>query len=283
MAYQVKQRIFSGVVCEQEVYFVASNRSRTAKDAVPRLRFQSEEERIRHNEGISRRRFVQLINANFSPASLYTTLTFDQSNEIHTFQEARWIRDNYVRRLKYVNPDAVLCIVMGRGKNTNRIHYHMISEGISEEQIRSAWWYGSVVDCEHLREHNYYNKIDYGADYTALAIYLWNHWTKEQGGHRYKITRNHKKPIKERPTEPMRAFSLTRPPAAPKGYKYIEGFKTEYGYYHFKYVKVPQKDEKQGSRGNLLKTPCKYVKFYNEEDQEGMTIRIDSMAQPSFQ
>lgn len=282
MAYQVKQRIFSGTVCEQEVYFASTNRNRTAKDEVPRLRFQNEEERKRHREGISRRRFVQIVNANFSPSSIYSTLTFDQSNEIHTFQEARIIRERFFRRLKYVNPDAVLCIVMGRGKTTNRIHLHMISEGITEQQIRAAWWYGAVVECDHLREHNYYNKIDYGTDYTGLANYLWRHWTPEQGGHRYKITRNAKKPIKERPTEPIRAFSLERPPVAPKGYKYVEGFRTEYGYYHFKYVKAPPRDTRQGSRGDLLKTPCKYVNFKNEEGHEGRSIRMREQAQPSL-
>lgn len=269
MSYRVKQRIFSGVVCEQEVYSVSSNRKRTNKNNVPRIRFQTEEEYDRYKAGISRRRFVQLVNCNFSPSSYYSTLTFDISNEVHTFQETRIIRDRYYRRLKYANPDAVVCIVMGRGKTTNRIHMHMLTDGIDPATIISLWTYGEIVDIQQLREHNYYNNIDYGADYTGLANYLWKHWTKEQGGHRYKMSKNAKKPEKEKPTEPLTAYSLTHPPRPPKGYAYVEGFQTEYGYLHFKYVKIPDKDSRRGSRGDLLDTPCKYENFYNEEKEAG--------------
>lgn len=280
MSYRVKQRIFSGAVCEQEVYSVSSNRSRTASNAVPRLRFQSEEERELHKAGISRRRFVQLVNCNFSPTSYYSTLTFDTENEVHTFEEARQIRDRYWRRLRYMYPDAVMCVVMGRGKTTSRIHLHMLSEGIDPDVIKMQWIiYGAVIDIRQLREHNYYNGIDYGADYTALANYLWKHWTPEQGGHRYKMTKNAKKPIKERPTEPITAYSLERPPKAPKGYAYVEGFQTEYGYVHFKYVRIPEKDPKKKDRGDLLNGPCKYVNFYDEEGQPGK--RIEPLFRPS--
>ncbi|MBR0081561.1 MAG: hypothetical protein IJP98_02340 [Clostridia bacterium] len=276
MAYRVKQRIFAGAVCEQEVYSVTSNRKRTAKDSVPRIRFQSEEEYEQHKAGISRRHFVQLVNANFSPTSLYSTLTFDQENEVHTFEEAQQLRDRYWRRLKRMYPDAVICIVVGRGKSTKRIHLHMLSEGVDVAALLDEWTYGDIVDVQHLREHNYYNGIDYGADYTALANYLWNHWTPEQGGHRYKITKNARKPEKERPTEPVTAYSLEHPPRPPRGYAYVEGFSTEYGYLHFKYVKIPEKDPKRGSRGDLLGNPCKYVKFWNQEGQEGTIIKQDS-------
>lgn len=269
MSYQVKRRIFSGVVCEQEVYSVSTNRKRVSRDAVPRIRFQSEEERQRHKDGISRRRFVQLVNANFSPTSFYSTMTFDAEHEIYTFQDARRIRDNYVRRLKYVNPDAVICVVMGRGKSTSRIHLHLITEGIDARDLIRLWPFGDVVECKRLRAHNYYNGIDYGQDYTALATYLWNHWTPEQGGHRYKFTRNAKRPIEERPTEPVQPYSLMRPPRPPRGYALVEAWQTEYGYSYFKYIRVPKKDPKQGDRGDLLMNPCKYVKFWNEEGYGG--------------
>ena len=75
---------------------------------------------------------------------------------------------------------------MGRGKGTHRIHFHMVSEGIPEEQIRKLWGMGEIVRIEHLREHNYYSGIDHGQDYTGLANYLFGHWTPEQGGHRWK-------------------------------------------------------------------------------------------------
>lgn len=272
MSYQVKRRIFAGAVCEQEVY--TSTTHRRNKHSVPRIRFETEEDRKKHKDGISRRRFAQLVNANFSPTSFYTTLTFDNEHEIYTFEEARKIRDNYVRRLKYVNPDAVICIVMGRGKSTGRIHFHMLTEGLEPTDIIWRWPYGDIADCRNLREHNYYNGIDYGQDYTALANYLWNHWTEAQGGHHYKFTRNAKKPTVEDPTEPAIMYSIVRPPRPPRGYTLVEAWQTEYGYSHFKYVRIPEKDPKQGSRGSLLDGPCKYVKFWNEDGYGGTKVSI---------
>lgn|GEM_PF-190789 len=272
MGNHVKRRIFSGAVCEQEVYSVSGGRRKTHD--VPRIRFFSEEERQKHKDGISRRRFIQLVNANFSPTSFYTTLTFDDQHEVYTFQDARKIRDNYLRRLKYANPDGVICIVMGRGKSTSRIHFHMITEGVDPQDIIWKWQAGDVIECKRLREHNYYNGIDYGQDYTALANYLWNHWTPEQGGHRYRFTRNCKKPLTEDPTEPVTSYSVQHPPRPPRGYVMVEAWQTEYGYAHFKYVRIPEKDPKQGIRKDLLMKPCKYVKFKNEEGFEGERILI---------
>ena len=131
---RVKRRIFSGVVCEQEVFNV-SDRLTDIKKAEPRPRFKTEEEREQHKIGISRRKHARLVNENFSPRSLYSTLTLDDENEVHTFKEAKRIRDLFVRRLKYAFPDAVIFIYLGRGKNTNRIHAHMLSDGVPEAVI----------------------------------------------------------------------------------------------------------------------------------------------------
>ena len=117
---RVKRRLFSGAVCEQIVYNVPDRAD--VKKSAPRLRFKSEEEREQHRLGISRRNHARLVNENFSPTSLYSTLTFDDEHEVHTFEEAKRIRTLYVRRLKYACPDAVIFIYLGRGKSTNRIH-----------------------------------------------------------------------------------------------------------------------------------------------------------------
>lgn len=131
---RVKRRIFSGVVCEQEVYTVSDRAN--IKKAEPRPRFKDDEERAQHRIGISKRKHQRLVNENFSPLSLYSTLTFDDDSEVHTFSEARRIRDNYFRRLQRACPDAKIIIYMGRGKSTNRIHFHMISDGISYGAMR---------------------------------------------------------------------------------------------------------------------------------------------------
>lgn len=237
---RVKRRRFSGVVCEQIVYNV-SDRVRDIKHAKPRLRFKDEAERELHRTMISRRHHASLVNANFSPTSLYSTLTFDMENEVHNFDEARIIRDRYFRRLKYAYPDAVIFIYMGRGKATHRIHFHMISEGVPKEYIYKQWTYGRVERCDNLREHCFYDKQDHGQDYTGLANYCFDHWTPEVGGHRWKMTRNARKPEVEDATECKRDYSEQKPPRAPKGYVLMETKATKYGYLYFKYVKQPPK------------------------------------------
>lgn len=236
---KAKRRIFSGIVCEQIVFNVP-DRVRDIKNAKPRPRFKTEEEREQHRLGISRRNHARLFNANFGPTSLYSTLTFDNEWEVHTFGEARRLRDNYARRLMYHYQNAKVIIYMGRGKGTHRIHLHMVSEGIPEDAITKLWGMGEIVRIEHLREHNYYNGVDHGKDYTGLANYLFDHWTKEQGGHRWKKVGKLVKPDPEPAKLVKRNYTLKKPPQPPKGYILVEGKETPYGYLYFKYVLKPE-------------------------------------------
>ena len=237
---RVKRRTFSGAVCEQEVYTVA-DRVQDIRHAKPsRPRFLTEEEREQHKLGISRRRHARIFNRNFSPTSCYSTLTLDDEHEVHTFSEAKHLINNYVRPLQRACPDARIMIYLGRGKSTHRIHAHMVSEGVPEEVIHEKWGLGSVQRVVHLREHNYYNGVDHGCDYTGLANYLFDHWTPEQGGHRWKQTSNMLAPEVEPAREAVREYTESHPPAAPKGYRLVETRATKYGYLYFKYVKIPE-------------------------------------------
>lgn len=240
---RVKRRIFSGVVCEQVVYNVSDRAD--IKKSEPRPRFKDEAEREQHKTGISRRKFARIVNENFSPTSYYSTLTFADDCEVHTFREARRIRNNYARRLQRAFPDARFVIVMGRGKTTSRIHFHMLSDGIPEEVIGEKWNEGSVIHVRQLREHNYYDGIDYGQDYTGLANYLFDHWTPEQGGHRWKGTRNLHQPEHEEAKIALRTYTENKPPIAPKGYKLVETHATKWGYILYKYVIEPPKPKRQ--------------------------------------
>lgn len=244
------RNVYSGVVLEREVYTIAE-KTRDVKKAKPRLRFQTEEERKAHKLGISKRKHRRSFNENFSPSSLYSTLTFDDENEVHTWGEANYIKELYIRRLRYACPEAVIFFYKGRGKSTHRIHFHMVSEGVSEEVIRKQWLYGEVVEIEHLREHNYYQGIDYGQDYTGLADYLWGHWTPEQGGKRWYQTRNARKPDKDKPQEAKRLYNEMKPPQAPKGYVYVGCHCTKYGYWCFKYILEPPPDERRMGRKKI--------------------------------
>ena len=253
---RVKKRIFSGTVCEQLVFNV-SDRTRNIKDAKPRLRFKTQEEQEQHKLQISRRRHARLVNENMDSSGLYSTLTFSNEYEVHTFDEARIVRDRFFRRLKYHFPDAVIFIYMGRGKATNRIHFHMLSKGVPEETIRKHWFYGSVVRIEPLRAHNYYNGIDHGQDYTGIANYCFDHWTPEVGGHRWKATKNIRKAEEEDAQEVKRDYSTEKPPKPPKGYILVEVKANQYGYLYFKYVLAPPKEIRAEKKKPAT---CRFIK-----------------------
>ena len=245
MAKRHKRRLFAGKVCTQIVYTVSDGADK--KISKPRKpRFQTREAQDEFNRKISEGKLEALVNANFGPTSLYSTLTLDAENEVHTATEMKLIRDRFYRRLLYKYPNAKIVIVYGQGKSTSRFHLHMISDGIPEEEIGRIWGLGSVIEVRHLREHNYYmnengNKVDHGRDYKALADYLHAHWRKEFGGHRYKASRNCVRPEPEPATEAMREYSVERPPVAPRGYVLVEARGTQYGYLYFKYVIPPER------------------------------------------
>ena len=255
MAKRHKRRLFTGAVCTQIVYTVSDGADKKASK--PRKpRFQTQAEREEFNGKLSADRLAAIVNANFGPTSLYSTLTLSVENEVHTAQEMRRLRDLLCRRLLYKYPEAKIVIVYGRGKSTNRFHLHMISEGIPAEEIGRIWGLGSVVEIRRLREHNYYldengNKVDHGRDYTALANYLHSHWRKEFGGHRYKATRNCIRPEPEPATEAVREYSPKHPPVAPRGYILVEARTTKYGYQYYKYVVDPRSEHKRNEAAFL--------------------------------
>lgn len=236
----MKKRIFSGCVCEQIVYSVRDNTDvRSYDPEKPRkARFANDAERIKHREEISRRHHARLFNANFHAGDLYSTLTFDDDWEVHTFEEAKRVRSRFLRRLLRAYPEAVIFLYMGRGKGTDRIHFHMVSHGIPKEFIIKKWECGRIRRVTPLRLHNYYDGVDYGADFTGLANYLWNHWTPEVGGHHYYRSSTAKKADEEKAKEVKLSaiYSPERPPRAPKGMKLVEVQTTPYGYMRFKYV-----------------------------------------------
>lgn len=239
---RVKVRIDTGCVCEQYVYSVPEYCDiREAKPRKPR--FKSGAERKEHARKVAWRDHARKVNENFFPGDLYATLTFDNAHEVHAWADARRVRDNYFRRLQRACPDAVIFIYMGKG-NGGRIHFHMLCRNVPEEIVCKKWRQGSVTHVRKLREHNYYKqadgtKKDFGADFSGLANYLIDHWTEEQGGHRYKCSKNARVPRPEKPKEVKRDYCEKRPPRAPKGYELVAVEGNAYGYWWFKYVKKP--------------------------------------------
>lgn len=234
---RVKRPVYSGAVCEIEVYDIQDRtiNIRMAEPAKPR--FKNEEERERHKLGIARRAHNRKFNENVGPTWLYSTLTFDDEHEVHSLKEAYKAGTKLWRRLQYRNPKVKMFLYMGYGRSTGRIHFHLVSEGLSPEQIRSAWPYGKNDRIVPLRKHNRYNGVDCGRDYTGLANYLFDHWTPGQPGREhYRSTTNLRPPEKDDAKEAKRKYSEKRPPITPKGYRYIGCTDNKAGYLCFKYV-----------------------------------------------
>lgn len=239
---RVKRRIFAGSTCDQTVYF-ASDRAGDIRKKTPRVRFQTEEEREEFNRRISRRKHARLINENMTTEGWFGTLTFDREHECHEFEDAYRERDNYYRRLRRCNPDAVIFLYVGKGKSTSRIHLHIICLGFTREEITSRWTCGEVKRLDHLREHNYMDGVDLGADFTAVANYCFDHWTSDQPSkHRYKATKNLRQPDdSEKPTEAKVDYSPKRPPIPPKGFRLAYCEYNKFGYMCFHYVREPER------------------------------------------
>lgn len=239
---QIMKCIYSGVVCETLVYEIPAN-ANPATAKLPQPKAQSEEERLRHLLGISRRHHTQLCNTNWNPEYLFCTLTFDDIHLPSDFTEAKRIAVNYKRRLKYAYPDAVIFLYLGRGRKTNRIHLHMVCYGVPEDVIHNKWKDGEIGNIEPLQEHNEYNGVDHGQDYTGLANYLFDHWTPEQGGRHWSNTKNARQPEEEKTVEVEIKYSIQNPPPTPKGYILVECRETEYGLLYCKSVRNPDESE----------------------------------------
>lgn len=246
MSRTMKRRVFCGSICEQIVYQVPDN-VRNVKEydpekAAKRDRFENAAEYEKFKTEISRRRHYQGFMANYGTDAIFSTLTFNNENEINDFQEARQVRNNFRRALQRAFPDACFRIYMGRGKTTHRIHFHMVSKGIPLDTIKEKWKYGEVKRAVNLRKKckNQEGK-DIGRDYASLANYLFDHWTPEVGGHRWFATKNERKPEREEPTEVHirgKCYSENKHPKPPKGYRLTICESNHYGFQYFRYVAI---------------------------------------------
>ena len=248
----VERRIYAGSVLEIQRYLTETVRA--GNGSGPNPRFKNPEDRQEFMLARSRRKFERLVNQNFTPAGFYCTFTCDEENECHTAEEINYFRGLFTRRIRRKYPDAKIVSVIGKGKKTHRFHTHMLIEGVPQEFIRQQWTYGDVVRIEPLREHNYYDGVDHGRDYTALADYMLNHWTPEQGQRKWKGTRNLKQPEIETVTEPAsdsvkRNHHDSTVPDTPAGYVFVEAKETKYGFNCFKYVLDPNKDRQRKPEG----------------------------------
>lgn len=231
----------SGAVCEIECYTVSETVRDIGKSSPKPENIRTPEEKVRYNNHRSEKRFVRLVNTNFTSAAYYVTLTYDDEHLPKSYEEAQKKLDNYIRRLRYSNPHAKIVAVTGYGRSSGRLHHHLIIDFVSENDILSKWFFGKIAKVEHLRKNNYYNGVNHGEDFTALAIYMHKHTPSEHKGKRWKQTKNIQQPIQEKAKQVKRIYTPERPPQTPEGFELVEVKRCEFfnGYICFKYVRIP--------------------------------------------
>lgn len=225
----------SGAVCEIEIFSMPDCIKLTKKTEPKPVNVRTDEEKARYNQHKSEKHFVRLVNTNFTSAAYYVTLTYDNENLPESYTEASKNLENYVRRLRYSNPQAKIVAVTGYGSRSGRLHHHLIISGVSEGNILGKWLLGDIAKVEHLHGN------EYGEDFTALAVYLHKHAPAEHKGRRWKQTKNIQQPMQEKAKEAKTPYSEIRPPKTPDGYSLVEVKTCEFfnGYICFKYVHVP--------------------------------------------
>lgn len=241
----VRRDVYAGVVLEREFYHVPEGVKEPllAKPPKEEARTPEEKQAVAHRQ--AQLHFCRLVNATFGALGLlawYVTLTFFDEELPADFATAKRLVRNYLRRLKTACPGMRAVATLGRGRWTGRIHAHLIIAGPSKKLILSKWPHGNVSKAVTLKKNNFYEGVDHGADYTGLACYMIDHWTPEQGGHRWMSCGKLEKYDKDKRSVPKAQYSLEKPPPTPKGYKLVGSKKTR-AMLSFKFVRIPPGEE----------------------------------------
>lgn len=235
------KKTYSGSVLEIELFNGADSKAPKLKTNPEAIR--TEQQRQEYNRRKSEKHFIRIVNTNFNHNAYYVTLTYNNDNLPDTYEQAQKNLDNYIRRLRRINPQAKIIGVTGYGRKGGRLHHHLIISGVAESDIIGKWCGGDIIRAETLRKNNIYNGKNHGEDFTALAAYLHAHTPNDVKGKRWKQTKTIVQPKEDKPKKITRCYSEYKPPKAPKGYELAEVQTSEYygsGYICFKYIRTPQ-------------------------------------------
>ena len=155
------------------------------------------------------RKVARLLNANYTCADHYVTLTYsdealarlkqgmsadlsDDAQAAYIYEQACKELEKFIRRCRYACKAAgvelhFVGVTSDRDHlNTvdRRIHHHLVVNGEAIEIVKQAWRNG------HTKEPHLYNQ----KDYKPLAIYMIRQARRMKGKACYKVSRNLKKP-----------------------------------------------------------------------------------------
>lgn len=232
----------AGAVVEIEFYSVPENARGEAVKPNPR-NVRTPEQKEKYNNYKSEKQAIRLINANFTAAGYYVTLSYDAEHLPKSYDAAEKNARLFLNRLKYKFPNTKIICFTAAGDVSGRFHHHLIIEGVPESYILKKWSGGKIVKIERLRAHNYYNGMDCGEDFTALAKYLHRQVPGRKGRKRWTET-GLTQPKQEKTKSALLAYTAKKPPKAPSGYRLVEVRDCEYfasSYICFKFARIPQK------------------------------------------
>lgn len=166
----------------------------------------------KNNDRLAAKQLTRLINANFYPGDLHTTLTYA---EVVNVDEAKHQLDLWLRRMRreFKKQGKEFYYIAVTEYEHHRIHHHIVMNYI-DLHIISAQWNNGRVRCTTL---------DQSRNYRALAEYLIKETQKtsrEPGNstkRRWKSSRNLKRPVVKREWVSVR--ELWRDPKPLKGYQ----------------------------------------------------------------
>lgn len=106
-----------------------------------------------------------LLNANFEDGDLLATLSF-HLHPPNDSQEMQSFMSKAIRKMRRINPDIKYVYVKEIGPRGSK-HTHMVIKGLSLEEVKNCWEYGSVQG-EILYTDGQYRKIaEYFIKYSA--------------------------------------------------------------------------------------------------------------------
>lgn len=133
--------IYNYTATEQEV----AVRGRRSKKQV-----ESTQKQMDWNDINAKRRFLQLVNTNFTANDIHVTLTYSSANLPSTLEAAEHELHNFLRRVDYrrkkngLSPLKYIiipvCVYKKDGVTPARIHHHVIMNGgLSRDDIEDLW------------------------------------------------------------------------------------------------------------------------------------------------
>ena len=197
---------------EVDIYnYTATEQEVAARGRRSKKKVDSTLKQIDWNDRNSKRRFLQLVNTNFTEKDMHVTLTYSSENLPSTYEAAERELHNYLRRVDYYRKKNGLppliyihipaCVFKKDGVTPARIHHHVIMNGWSSPNdrdiVEDLWRKRRKVGQKKGDKIGYANADRLQPDesgFVSLCEYL----SKQTGGKKRWIpSKNLEKPEKE--------------------------------------------------------------------------------------